>query len=59
MSWMRSQIQGTEVTLLAGLEGTFHVLLIDRLELLLIVAEKNGDTPDTHLTEQRGLADYV
>lgn len=56
---MRSQIQGTEVTLLAGLEGTFHVLLIDRLELLLIVAEKNGDTPDTHLTEQRGLADYV
>lgn len=43
----------------AGLEGTFHVLLIDRLELFLIVAEENGDTPDTQPTKQRGLADYV
>lgn len=38
---MRSQ-QGTEITLSALVGGIFHVLLIDRLELLLTASKTNG-----------------
>lgn len=43
MSQIRSRLQRTDVTLSARVGVIFHVLLINRLDLFLIVAKTNED----------------